>query len=401
MRNQTIHYPSFLEKWWLKKAREWTHETDDVRVLRAFEKSVAKLSDSFTIERSRTFGYYTKSRESVYAYGLFFFPQTFIRTCIVLNELFCLYAQQKPHEPVHIVDFGAGSGAASLATVLILQQKLDNPAIHVTALDTSAEMLHAFKLLVEHNKHHFKQCTWTFLQHDFRKPLPSELRHSSATLLIMSFSLGEAFYRHALPEITRWLENLRELVTKPGWILILEPALKETSERLEKLRDLIIKKGLYFVWSPCPHHFRCPLLHDGRYWCHQVRSWSPPESLVYLNRKLFRSIHVLKFSYLLLGTSPPPVQNQEYYMMRITSPVSRTKGKYLFTGCLESGEHAQFEILTRYLTQNDHNFFKQLERGDILWYSPASLRSLKHGYRLAFPGGIVRHFSPTNGFSSL
>ncbi len=170
-----------------------------------------------------------------------------------------------------------------------------------------------------------------------------------------------------------YIATLTELLAPDGLLLLIEPALQETSERLERIRDAVIMKGGVYVWAPCLHQYPCPLLASGRFWCHEVRRWDPPESLRFLNRHLHRTENALKFSFLALGRCPP--QENIIDSFRLLSSWAKTKGKWIASGCAADGHRHEYQVLKREGSKGGiANRINESERGDIMLKDPKMRR---------------------------
>ena len=111
-------YPEALESAWLRLAMEALAVRDTEALCARLEPAVARLSDLFTTERAAGFGRYADTPELLAAYGLFFFPQTFVRTAFALAECDARAPEAlgaAPGRPFLLADLGAGTGAAGLA----------------------------------------------------------------------------------------------------------------------------------------------------------------------------------------------------------------------------------------------------------------------------------------------
>jgi SAM-dependent methyltransferase len=364
-------YPGWLENWWKERACQLLAVRDFTETQPVLEKEIRRLSDLFTTGRETRFGDYGKDERLLLAYGLFYFPQTFVRIRFPLREALLLrgWRPSSPDGSVRLLDLGAGLGGATVGAALLLQEMPFISGVEALAVDQSGGSLAALDRIGRENRPHLPQVRIGTARGDlktwFRKAGPQD----RWDLIIASFSLGEAFFEADDDAVHQWLKNALRHLRPGGLLLITEPALRETSERIERLRNLIAAEGTGHIWAPCPHHRRCPLLETGKYWCHEVRSWPVPESLAFLNRRLFRSVRDLKFSFLLAG--PPPAEGSapetaSAHTMRLVSPLSELKGRYLWTGCAGDGDRYEYEIQKRDLSRSEQKELQALERGDIV-----------------------------------
>jgi hypothetical protein len=102
-------------------------------------------------------------------------------------------------------------------------------------------------------------------------------------------------------------------------------------------------------------------------WCHEVRRWRVPETLEMLNRRLFRSIEDLKFSFLALERSDvPEVSAAGADVFRMIAPMRKLKGKLVTAGCAADGGARTYEMLTRGLDRTAEDRLVSFERGSTI-----------------------------------
>lgn len=351
---KTAGYPEELERWWVDRACRHYRVERLEDCARHLESGIQKLSDTFTVDRRDTFADYQRDPDLLLAYGLFFFPQNFVRVQFPLVELLAR-GWTPPHRAVRILDVGSGAGAAGFGAAA---QLLSAGAASVTgcATDRSQSALQV---------HHsigaiFPQQAWIQSVADLRQGVTAGLVED-ADLILVSFSLNELG-----SDLGRIVDNLLARLHPQGMLLILEPSLKETSERLEALRDRIAAASRFHIWAPCLHSKSCPLLQEGKYWCHEVRKWSTPGTLNFLNRHLHRSADVLKFSFLAVSPAAPPAIAQGPQHFRLIAPFTKARGKWIGAGCAADGLRHEYELLKRDLTAEVSNKIDNAERGDIL-----------------------------------
>lgn len=367
-------YPDWLEGWWKKRALQQLGGRRFEDLQAELEKATQRLSDLFTTDRQARFGNYERDRQLLLAYGLFYFPQTFARIRFPLREALRLRHWQPagPTGTVRVLDLGAGLGGATLGASLLLQEIAGVSAVKALAVDQSAESLQTLQRLARENETHLPRVQIKTARGDLKswfRQAPSSERWD---LIMASFSLGEAFFDASDETVQNWLKVALKRLRPGGLLLITEPALRETSERIERLRNWIAAEKVARIWAPCPHHQTCPLLAEGKFWCHEVRSWRIPESLSFLNRHLFRSVRDLKFSFLLAGPPPAPGASPDAAnptTMRLVSPVSPMKGRFVWSGCAGDGLRYDYEIQKRDLSRDEQKQMQAIERGDMLHLS--------------------------------
>jgi ribosomal protein RSM22 (predicted rRNA methylase) len=157
------------------------------------------------------------------------------------------------------------------------------------------------------------------------QPLPPD---ETWDLVLCSFALNEGVQGEASADVPAWARRLINHLNPGGLLLILEPALDAAAARLEALRDAMAAEGHGCIIGPCLHHRPCPLRREGRVYCHEVRRWTLPDSMAYLNRHLFRDLQVLKYCFLASQTSrarrPFPIPPGSGWWLRSTRKTARS-----------------------------------------------------------------------------
>lgn len=357
-----MNYPGQLEHFWREEARRlWGFLPEDALVER-IRPHVQKLSDRFTTERGRGIEPYGDDDESRLAYGLFFFPQTFVRTQLVLEE--CVGAGRLGlgvgEKQITILDLGAGTGAAGLAALQLFH---DRPA-RLVALDHSAGSLAALKNAFEAGRKEL----WPHAELETRTGnlMNADSVEAGWDLILASFAINEPLEGCASEEAEQWLKRTLALLNPGGLLVVIEPALKTTAERLESLRDRVAAEGWAHIVGPCLHRGPCPMRAEGRFWCHEVRRWSPPPLAEKINRTLFRDLPHLKFSFLALraksigdGVTSP----RTAAVARLVAPMTEQRGKFVTRGCAADSALHDYEILTRHLSAEQRQAIAATERG--------------------------------------
>ena len=349
----------------MDEARKFAGIDDIVSCLAALEKDVARLSDLFTIERAARFGDYAQDERMLLAYGLFFFPQNFVRVQFVLSEWtgFRGVIPNSAGRAFRILDLGCGPGSATAAALAHFATLAPDLAIEVRASDHSRPFLKWTERLLDANRNLWPSAA---LRTDVGDLFDSQ-GEKSWDLILVSFALNEAMESRTEEETKTWLRRCIDRLAPGGALMILDPASRSTSERLERFRNWVAEAKWARIIGPCLHHAPCPLLQKGEAWCHEVRRWRIPVTLQVLNRRLFRSIEDLKFSFLMLERSDVPVTCASAPdVFRMIAPMHKFKGKLVTAGCAVDGEVRTYEILTRGLDRAGEKQLLSIERGDIL-----------------------------------
>lgn len=394
----TSPYPSPLENWWLQRTRRLLKLSDTQNALQLLEPEVRRLSDLFTTKRASGFESYENDARALAAYGLFFFPQTFTRVGFPLRELLAYRGWTPPAErPLRILDLGAGSGAALFGAVRMLQAQGHTGPMEATAVDQSQESLTLARTIAHDLTDLWPQTSWTMREGNLGRPSTWPSTPRQWDIILLSFSFNEAFFDQAIDAQLAWLEQVQERLAPGGILLLLEPALRETSEQLERLRDRLGEQRAWTIAGPCLHHRHCPLLSEGKFWCHEVRQWQPPESLSFINRKLYRSVQSLKFSYLALENTPRMEDGGGEGgagKARLIAPMTEVKGKFITSGCAADGRKHGYELQTRGLSKPQRKWLHTMERGDIVELFPLTPLGNGEVFRLGGMEAIRHHFHP-------
>jgi hypothetical protein len=382
----------FLEAAWLGRAREASGRSVPEEALERLRPAVRRLSDLFTTARpDGGFPDYFSDPGLLAAYGLFFFPQSFARAGMALDQPVRFRgwrpAPRAEAEPVRVLDIGGGPGPCGLAMAAAIHAITPGRGVALTLLDHSAAALAAARELVAHGAKAgdppgdvpdiFRSISLGTICADAGKatslpdPLPLQ------DVIVAGFCANE-LVPGGKDSLARWLAGLREKLAPEGLLLVLEPALRETALRLRHAADVLVAEGLFHEWAPGigagRHAIPPPGTLDSRFHPHEVRAWTPPDSMAFLNRELFReSGSVLKFSYVALGAEPPPLDSPEE-LLRLVSPLEMLKGRLVCAAEDENRERLTLEIPTRGLSKNEvKKITAAHERGDI-FRVPTSLR---------------------------
>ncbi len=348
-------YPIELEQWWLDEARALSGVSGLESCIASFETEAGRLSDAFTTDRTPALANYAQDDRLLLAYGLFFFPQTFVRNRLVLREWVGRHGM--PARRLRILDLGCGPGSATFAA---LCQFAVAPAVEAFALDRSSKCLARMQQLFAARRGLWPNAALHTIEGDLlNHALPDS---GGWDLICSSFALNEVAAND--PDILRWIRRLLARLNPNGALMLLEPAGSETSTRLERLRDELARSGSVRILGPCLHHHPCPLLGSAR-WCHEVRRWRIPRTVQLLNRRLFRTVEDVKFSFLLLAPGAPASDRKEN-LFRMIAPLARPKGKLATIGCNTDGQAIHYDVLTRGLDGPGKSLLSGLERGDIV-----------------------------------
>ena len=367
-----------MENFWLRKAADaWSVPagTPAGELLEKVRSAVEELSDLFTTERPRDghFRDYMSNPQLLSAYGLFFFPQSFARASFAVRRLLEVYdwaPTKNVDAPLRILDLGSGASPCGFAAAEIFREKFPEREIIITALDRSRTAVEAAREIARTNFSEISpRISAEPLVADLKKLVPAKLPIPPQDLILLGWSLNEAV--PATEDAGPFLKNLAPLLAQDGAIIVLEPALKATAERLRQASDAFAENpgNPFYRLAPELGPHPCPLLREGIFWEHEVRKWTPPATLEFLNRTLFREISALKFAWCALGKNPGKIfctPSGAVDIVRLVSPMEITKTCVRFVCINPQGEKRSVEIPTRGLSKSEvKKIAGSWERGDI------------------------------------
>lgn len=364
MQNPRPSFPIELEELLLELCRAKLGVADRESVLQALEPAAARLSDLFTVDRAPGFEGYGNDADLLLAYLLFFFPQTYIRTLFVLFELaeFRRVLLPPPSAaPVRVLDLGSGTGAAGLAVASWLSGQ-GAQSVEMLALDRSAQSLRLQQEILSAGKAFWPGVSLRTQCGDLLRPGVE----GPWDVVVASFSLNEALEGRRDADAGQWLGRTLGQLAPGGFLLVVEPATQAAAGRLVALRDQVAASGSAQILGPCLHAAPCPMRGADGGWCHEVRRWQIPETLEILNRRLFRPIQFLKFSFLALARTRNLASAPDPWRVRLVAPMNSQKGAIRTFGCGADGQLRPFEIQTRGLSRAEVEGLLAVERGDIL-----------------------------------
>lgn len=318
------------------------------------------------------------------------------------------------HEPLRVLDLGAGLGATTWGLVRALQSAGCTRPVEATWVDPDAQALEVAMAIVRARASH---------------PARVALRARAVVQLVGPvMGLGAARFDVVLcgqllseldvgvpddARLARHTELLRgwlaDRLVPGGALVVVEPALRDRTRHLHRVRDVLLARGAV-VFAPCLHGAPCPALVRDTDWCHEDLAVNLPRWLVPVARAAGLRHEGLTFSYLVLraGGGPwgglcdevaaPPGGAR----LRVVSDTVRTKGKREAFLC---GEFASEEVgpglggadlvaararVTR-LDRDEspaNEAWTALRRGDIAIVSPAP--RLAHP-RVGMATRVLRH----------
>lgn len=393
--------PPAIEDWWTRQAMFATDKADAAEALEALEPYVRQLSDLFTTARPDKFIDYGQDAKLRAAYGCFFFPQSYIRAAIATAELLDRYADATPTSgTLRILDLGAGLGACGLGIIHALRTRGITASVELVALDHSQGKLQTLRTLA-------KECLpETVRIHtvtgDMRQSVRLLAAESPFHLVICGFALNEVCALSAKSQLSgeplmlQLIKKWRRSLCPAGPILVLEPALEATSRTLASVSNALLSEHTEIRLLPYYGTFPDPLSQDRHHWSHEVRTWSSPESLRYLNRHLWRSIELLKWSCAcwIPSSQARSLWTPPQLSLRLVSPFALLKGRFIATAVNQNGEIGTYDLPTRGMDKQTISELESIERGDTLQLSQSDPLGSPNTYRIPSKSAISHHYQP-------
>jgi SAM-dependent methyltransferase len=341
-------YPSWLENWWIDRACRHYAVPKLEDCAGELRSAIQRLSDSFKVNHKFQFPDYQRDPELILAYGLFYFPQSFIRIQFPLMETLARGWTPPSDRAIRILDLGCGVGAAGFGAVSMLRPH----RMEGWALDHSQEALQIHAELSGSES----LGTWHHLRFELQEQRISGLQKMD--LILLSFTLTEM-----ASEFERTMDFWLRRLHPNGALLVLEPFSKPGKRRLEHYRDRLSAEKRYRVVAPSSASGPSSLS------SHKMRTWNLPESMLLLNKHLNRIIDELNFNFLAITSEvplPPPADAGNFVLI---NPFVRTKGKWTASGRSSDGLDHAYEILARHVTPEMKRKLQKLKRGDSVHVS--------------------------------
>lgn len=247
----------------------------------------------------------------------------------------------------HIIDFGSGLGAATLALIYNLKNNKIKKISFIEKNNLATKIHKNFftpEIFLNQNfcNHNFSNhkiiCEW----HTTVKANLLSKNFSKSNLGIFSFSLTE------LNKIPSWIYKLDNLI-------IIEPSTKKQGRNLLQIREEL-SKHKFNIWAPCVHQHTCPLLkYSKKDWCHDRVFWEKSFWYKNIENKMPIKNDNITYSYLLAKKEPHyKTDNKNNILTRIIGDPLKEKGKTKQLIC--KNEAREF---ISYLQKKHKNFSKK------------------------------------------
>lgn len=363
-----LTYPAAAEAFWVGQSEIVAEKVGD-EALERLTPAVAHLSDLFTTERpAKHFPDYFADPRLLAAYGVFFLPQSFMRTSFALAQA-CGLRGWKPARPrPAVLDLGSGPGSCGVAAAYRLIQS-GFAQVDLYGVDKSPTALATMESFAQATLGEATQ-TKTRIGDASR---PETWPEGPFDLIVAGFVLNE------MPQLDqasllRWFGELKAKLAPGGLILILEPALRVTAERLQKLSDQVAASEMTRL-APELDALPDPQLGPGEHWSHETRAWEAPASTEFVNRHLHRDLREVRFSF--TAFSDAPLTPLPAGLSRLISDVQIIKGLLRFI-TIREGRIESVEVPTRGLSKHEvKKLAAGFGRGDIIRHPHAPMPKMR------------------------
>lgn len=394
--SSTHYLPADLEERILSRVRSRAPGSTPDECIARLVRPAQELTRLFTTDRPDVFPDYTRDEDTRLAYAVLFAPQTWARIRFPLAEAIDLrgFAAEKSDRSTRVLDLGAGMRTAGLSAAQMLLHRGGATTVELVSVDRSTAALAASRELLLPRLASLEGIHVDDRALDLAGPLhPSIRRDAPYDLIVASFSFNEAFAARSDADATQWLRELAMLVTPEGRIVIVEPALRTTAARLRRVAAPVLDDATLHLHGPDLDAKLTPPPADERFADHEVRRWTAPWSLARLNTRLRLSLDELTFTSLTLALTPPKPVDPEAF--RLTSPIARVKGRWVFTGLGADGQRRDYEMLDRGIDADAAAALRDIERGDLLVAKGATDVGQPTKRRIPSPDALVPLWRPT------
>jgi ribosomal protein RSM22 (predicted rRNA methylase) len=355
-------------------------------------KGVEELSNLYTRQRQRLSSELLKNADLRKAYLGYFLPCNLVKVRRIFQEILA-HPQGAAHFTGRrrLLDIGCGPGTNLLGFLSLLVEGTVLPdSLECVALDSVRENLQDAEHLFSRYSDRLKQSRDIAPLRTYQ----TELSHAPSLTLKEPFDfvvfgniLNEMFL-YQKDRIQKRCELVAGLAQKwlsrDGFLILLEPALKETSRELLLLRDCLLDRTDLRVYAPCVHNLHCPAVAPENFsdWCHEDRSWVSPRLIQAIDALVGNRKESLKYSYAVFNRLGLSVAEAAHWrqarnkgnssstgefgsqVWRVVSERLEEKGKSFAYFCGVEGR-ARVTRLQKHGSENNQDFGK-LERGQVV-----------------------------------
>jgi SAM-dependent methyltransferase len=360
-------YPKEIEDWWWDHAIQKWPEHGEEKIYNLIRREIVIQSDRFNKKRYFEPQEYGSRDLSLITYGNFFFPRTWHAMSLSVIEAYAFRGWEKPRKgPVRILDIGSGLGASGLSAIHQLKSLEINNEITLDAWDYSGKSLNLLKSIHRECNHLWNGSKVNTRRIDLRNHLPFD-RRERFDLILLGYSMNEIFENFELGEQLEWIRQLTKMLSRSGFMIIVEPAKKDICDGLHTMASLLSGEKDLLIQAPYFNGKPCPFLNKkNNYYSHEVRKIRSSNRIEKINGPLRLETHQVKFGLSILSRQHPKVYPENSSYCRMVSPMRKKKGTLSFIGVGGDGLEYIYEIQKRDLSTDQVKSLTKLERGDIL-----------------------------------
>lgn len=323
---------------------KWQQTWDGQAIPKDIVKSICahalKLSNAFTLDRSKLDQHYFNKKDVQLAYLMYFHLANVVRVAACLKPYLESYFQQNTKKTVlHVLDLGSGWGATAWAIEVLLKNHWPHIKAEVVLTDQNKSILEQAKNLFS-----FMSFTQVKVSHkvfdlNTKKTLKILHQKQAYDLIVAANAINEVS-DNTQEQIDRVFTILWKYhLSAKGAIVIVEPALMSTSKQLTRLRDQWLAAWQAYSPFPCLHQAQCPMNTDKKDWCHFETLWHAPQLRKKIERFLEHKDKALKACYIVLSKIDLHQQKEMQTKARVISNELKLKPKRCVLVCTASGKH--------------------------------------------------------------
>jgi SAM-dependent methyltransferase len=265
-----------------------------------------------------------KTRQSLAAYCLYYFPLHYLEGLSLISEL--------ANTPKRVLDLYSGPGPFSLAAMVCGSEE-------VIGLDENKDSLNLASEILGRQGFTFTQRVW---------------KDSDPIADMGKFDLIILGYAPTVPE------NLFDHLADDGCVMFVDSSWPKANQRILSLRDDLVEKG-YHVVAPCIYKGKCPALIKN-FPCFAQRELKKPFLISEIQRSADINLSSLKMSYLIVSKQPQIQTDAPLY--RVVSPFLNTRFGKKYSLCGVDGYKSLGSRVQEF--EKNNRAFEFLNRGDVV-----------------------------------